>query len=114
MDHPRDPVATEAEAARSDAFRTRWRSGIAVGGAIGLAVGIATGAVLAVIVGGSTAGWMAFVGCVIGGIAVGVFVGGLSRLESPAPGVEPTEVERPVLDEPNLTKTEHEPRTETG
>jgi hypothetical protein len=109
MDHPRDPVAAGADGARSEAFRSRWRSGIALGGGLGLAVGIVAGAIVAWAVGGGPAGWMALVACVVAGTGVGLFVGGLSRLESPRPGGEPSQVERPVLDEPELTKAEHEP-----
>jgi hypothetical protein len=109
MDHLQDPVVTDAEGIRSETFRNRWRRGIVLGGAIGLAAGIAAGAIVAWSTGGGTAAWMAVVACVIAGSGVGVFVGGLSRLESPQPGTEPSEVDRPVLDQPDLTKKEREP-----
>jgi hypothetical protein len=107
MDRPGDPVTRRDDADEGEAFRARWRSGIVLGGAIGLGVGVAVGALVAWSVGGGTASWMALVACVVAGTGVGLFVGGLSRLESPQPGGEPSQVERPVLDEPELTKAEH-------
>jgi hypothetical protein len=109
MDHPQDPVTRHTDGAETEAFRSRWRSGIVLGGAIGLAVGVGAGALVAWYVGAGTSAWMALVACVVAGIGIGMFVGGLSRLESPQPGREPSQVERPVLDEPRLTKTEQEP-----
>jgi hypothetical protein len=109
MDHPEDPVTRHTDAGRAETFRSRWRSGIVLGGAVGLAVGVGVGVLVAWSVGGGTSAWMALVACVVAGVGVGVFVGGLSRLESPQPGEEPSQVERPVVDEPGLTKTEREP-----
>jgi hypothetical protein len=106
MDRPSDPSVSRIEGRRVETFRHRWRRGILVGAGLGLAVGLVVGIVTGSIVGGERAFWMATVACAVAGIGVGSFVGGLSRLESPRPGAEPTEVARPVLDEPNLTKDE--------
>jgi hypothetical protein len=94
------------EGDRAEAFRHRWRRGVLVGAGIGLAVGLLAGLGIAAIIGGARAFWMATVSCTVAGIGVGTFIGGLSRLESPQPGAEPSEVARPVLDEPRLTKKE--------
>jgi hypothetical protein len=90
-------------------FRGRWRRGIAVGAFVGLAAGTVAGLLIGVIAfePGGTGFWMAAVGAAIFGLGVGAFVGGLSRLESPQPGREPSEVDRPIRDEPALTKEEH-------
>lgn len=110
MDRPSDPAGPTGNASGAERFRVRWRRGLVLGGAIGVAVGLAAAAFVAWAIGGGTAGRMALVAGVIAGAGVGTFVGGLSRLESPRPGTEPTEVERPILDEPELTKTEGHPQ----
>lgn len=106
MDRRSDPSVTRVEGDRVEIFRHRWRRGILVGAGIGLAVGLVAGIGIAAIAGGTRAFWMATVACTVAGIGVGTFIGGLSRLESPQPGNEPSEVTRPVLDEPSLTKDE--------
>jgi hypothetical protein len=109
MDRPSDPIVPPDTARRSDAFRHRWRRGIVVGGSVGVAIGLVAGVTIGAFVGGGIAFWMSLLACVVAGAAIGMFVGGLSRLESPQPGREPSEVERPVLDEPALTKSEDDP-----
>jgi hypothetical protein len=106
MDRRSDPSVPRIEGDRVEVFRNRWRRGILVGAGIGLAVGLLAGIGIAAIIGGTRAFWMATVACTVAGIGVGAFIGGLSRLESPQPGTEPSEVARPVLDEPSLTKDE--------
>lgn len=89
-------------------FQRRLSRGIVTG----LGAGLVAGAVLGVVVGiiccnpPGRGFWMAVVASVVAGIGVGTFVGGLSRLESPDPGSEPSDVERPIRDEPSLTKEE--------
>ena len=41
------------------------------------------------------------------GLVVGLLAGGYGSLESPQPGREPSETERPVADRPQLTSEEH-------
>jgi hypothetical protein len=89
-------------------FRRRLGRGIVTG----LGAGIVGGAALGIVAGliccnpPGRAFWMAVVAFVIAGVGVGTFVGGLSRLESPDPGSEPSDVTRPIKDEPALTKEE--------
>lgn len=106
LSDPREPGVSPRDVERTERFAARWRSGVWIGAGVGLAVGVLAGVVIGAIVGGGNRFWMALVACVIAGVGVGTFVGGLSRLESPRPGTEPSEVERPVLDEPELTKRE--------
>jgi gas vesicle protein len=51
---------------------------------------------------------IALVAWVLFGSGIGTLVGGYSSLESPQPGNEPSEVERPIRDRPDLTVTEHD------
>jgi hypothetical protein len=92
----------------SGGFRQRLSRGIVAGLAGGLAAGAAIGVVIGMICCNppSRGFWMAVVACVVGGLGVGTFVGGLSRLESPDPGSEPSDVAHPIRDEPSLTKEE--------
>jgi hypothetical protein len=95
------------EARREDRFERRWRRGIATGAGVGLAVGLLVGLTIGGLWANGTAFWMALVGCTIAGLGIGAFIGGLSRLESPQPGAEPSQVARPVRDQPDLTTDEH-------
>jgi predicted lipid-binding transport protein (Tim44 family) len=116
MDRPSDPAHRGEPGDAGRAFRARARRGIGFGGAVGLAIGLVAGAIAAWLLEGGSAAWMALVAFVIAGTGVGLFIGGLSRMESPGPGSEPTEMARPILDEPDLTKTEGrpEPRRSQG
>jgi hypothetical protein len=89
-------------------FRRRLSRGIVTGIGAGLVGGAALGVVAGLICCNppGRAFWMAVVAFVIAGVGVGTFVGGLSRLESPDPGSEPSDVARPISDEPGLTKEE--------
>ena len=73
--------------------------GVLVGGALGLVVGILvfdrTGAVIAATLGG-----------VIAGLLYGALVGSYSSLESPDPGREPSDTERPIADRSALVREE--------
>ena len=42
------------------------------------------------------------------GLGVGMLVAGYSALESPDPGKEPSDTERPILDRPEATREEHD------
>jgi hypothetical protein len=78
--------------------------GMLVGGIAGAGIGLILGAIVFRSIG-------AIAGAVIAGViglgGLGAFWGVLSGLESPAPGHEPSEVDRP-LDIPGLTTEEHE------
>jgi gas vesicle protein len=82
-----------------------------------LLVGLLLGGVAGSIVGlvlefafdhGGTEFAIAWVAWVLFGSGIGTLVGGYSSLESPQPGNEPSEVERPIRDRPDLTVTEHD------
>jgi hypothetical protein len=89
-------------------FRRRLSRGIVTGFGAGLVAGAALGVVAGVICCNPPGRgfWMAVIAFVVAGVGVGTFVGGLSRLESPDPGSEPSDVARPIRDEPALTKEE--------
>ena len=112
--NPPEGRLPSAEYRREARFERRWGRGIAVGAAIGLAAGLVAGTAIGLVAGGGTVMWMTIVACAIAGVGVGAFVGGMSRLESPQPGEEPSEVARPVMDQPELTKEEHPGPTPTG
>jgi hypothetical protein len=85
--------------------RTERRS--VLGGAIGLIAGLLIGA-SAGILNFDALGAVAACGLAgaIAGLAIGAFTGGMSSLESPAPGNEPSETDRPLRDVPELTSEE--------
>jgi hypothetical protein len=87
--------------------RTERRS--VLGGAIGLIAGLLI-AVTAGILNFDALGAIAACGLAgaIAGLAIGAFTGGMSSLESPAPGNEPSETDRPLRDVPELTSEERD------
>lgn len=92
-------------------MRRRLSARLALGCAIGTGTGVIVGAVVGIAI--SSGGWavkstMAFVACVIFGMAVGALVGGYSSLESPDPGDEPSDTQHPVTGRPELTRVEHD------
>jgi len=50
--------------------------------------------------------WLAVIAAAIFFGAVGALVGGMSSLESPDPGTEPSQFKDPVREPPGLTQTE--------
>lgn len=85
--------------------------GIGIGAVLGAGIGIALGAWA--FGWGSGGMWTAMLAGVLFGVLLGAFEGGMSSLESPAPGSEPLESEHPVRDVPELTDTERpKPRTD--
>jgi hypothetical protein len=92
-------------------FGERMRRGLVLGVVLGAVVGLIAGAIVAAVVADGRPARVAvsLVAFTLAGIALGLFWGGFSRLESPRPGTEPTEVERPIRDEPGITKDEGSP-----
>lgn len=98
-----------SEEPESDDERHIKRTGkrTVVGGAIGFVVGLTIG-VAAGIINFEAFGAIAACGLAgaIAGLAIGAFTGGMSGLESPAPGHEPSETARPLRDVTKLTSEE--------
>jgi hypothetical protein len=90
-------------------FGSRWGRGLASGAGIGLGAGVVIGLIVGLIVfePGGVGFWMAIVAASVFGVGLGTFIGGISRLESPTPGREPSEVGRPLRDESGFVKEEH-------
>jgi hypothetical protein len=61
----------------------------------------------------STAMWLTVAGSAFFGACVGALAGGMSALESPDPGEEPSQFERPVTEPSGLTTKEHDHRDDT-
>jgi|SRR6186997_1659461 len=101
----------DLETPAQERIHKRIGSRLVVGGAIGLACGLALGAVLGM-------WWFQRAGAVgasaiaggIFGIAVGMLTAGYSALESPDPGNEPSDTERPLADRSDATREEHDDR----
>jgi hypothetical protein len=95
------------EGTREDRHVRRWGARIGVGAAIGGSLGLVIGAIWGSIAyrAGSSGMWVVVIGCVIFLMILGAFVGGMSGLESPDPGREPSEVAEPLAD-PDLTDRE--------
>lgn len=72
--------------------------------------GLAIGAVIAAIVFGAwgRGAFMTLVGGAIAGTLLALLWGGYSSLESPDPGREPSDTQRPVADRPEPTREEHD------
>jgi hypothetical protein len=90
----------------------RWMSRTAIGGLCGAAFGALSGGVIGSIPyrAGSLAMWLAVIAAAIFFGAVGALVGGMSSLESPDPGTEPSQFDDPVREPGGLTQTEEPPR----
>jgi hypothetical protein len=78
--------------------------GAVLGGVVGAAIGVGAASLTF-----ESAGPIAACGIAgaIAGAMFGTFTGGMTALESPDPGREPTEVDRPIVDVPELTDVEH-------
>jgi hypothetical protein len=77
---------------------------------IGPLVGLVIGAIIAAVAFESwgTGSVMVMVGTAIAGTMLALLWGGYSSLESPDPGREPSDTERPVADRPELVREESE------
>jgi hypothetical protein len=86
---------------------------------MGALVGAVSGAVVGLIAGaafldGGAAMWAVALAASVAGALLGAFWGGLSSLESPDPGTEPSETEHPIRDVSTLTHDEGEGETGAG
>lgn len=97
-------------------MRTRIPKRIALGLAIGAGLGAVMGALAGAIPSSpASIGILVIVGaCTIFGGMVGALIGGYASLESPDPGREPSDTERPIADQPGLTREEHPGPTTPG
>jgi hypothetical protein len=109
MDRSNDPARTQRETPEQQRIRTRLGRRLLLGGAIGLACGLVVGALVGI-------WWFDRTGAVVTsgiagaifGMAVGMLVAGYSALESPDPGKEPSDTERPIADRTEPTREEHD------
>lgn len=88
---------------------TRIGLGAAIGGSIGLVLGLIWG--LIAYRAGSFAMWAVVIACLFFLGILGAFVGGMSGLESPDPGREPSQVDEPLEEPRDLTGRERESGT---
>jgi hypothetical protein len=86
--------------------RIRRRLGVAL--LIGPLVGLAVGALIASFAFDSwgTGSIMVLIGAAIGGTMLALLWGGYSSLESPDPGREPSDTDRPIADRSELVREE--------
>ena len=101
----------ESQEERASRFRKRGSTHLSAGVGIGLLAGVILGLSLGLVAFSGRAGALAAAslgGAIFGGI-VGALVGGYSSLESPEPGREPTDTQRPIADRPAMTRREGEP-----
>lgn len=95
-------------------MRRRLGSRLVIGGLGGAAVGAVLGAVVGVVVfDRDGAVWTAALAGVVFGFAVGMLVLGYSSLESPDPGAEPSDTDRPIADRPENVREEGSPPDRT-
>jgi hypothetical protein len=108
----RRPSEIEASRRLGRRLKRRLVFGFAIGSALGIGMGLLAGAAFFRF--GAAGFWIVFVGCTIFMTAIVVLVAGYSSLESPDPGREPSQVENPIADRPELSRTEHEPRSQAA
>jgi uncharacterized protein YjlB len=105
MEQERQDPSVERGERRHTARSARSLSLGAVLGAIGgAAIGLGTG--VAFLEGAGV--WAVVLAVSIAGALLGAFWGGMSSLESPDPGTEPSETEHPIRDVATLTHDEGE------
>lgn len=96
------------ETTRSERMRHRLGGrlllGAAIGALVGALIGLATGLITSAP--GRLGFWLSLLACTIFATMVGTLIGGYASLESPEPGQEPSDTERPVADRPGLTREE--------
>jgi hypothetical protein len=89
----------------------RWISRIGLGAGLGAILGVMIGATWGLMVYrvGSLAMWGVLIACTLFLSGVGALVGGMSGLESPDPGREPSQFADPVHEPSGLTREEQPP-----
>ena len=79
-----------------------------LGGVLGAIAGAMVGALVGLLFFDRSAAILASIlALAVFGLGVGMLVAGYSSLESPDPGVEPSDTARPVADRPELVREEH-------
>lgn len=96
-----DPGSEHRHARR---WVTRIGLGAAIGGSLGFVLGLIWGSIAYRV--GSPAMWAVVGACAIFLGVLGGFVGGMSGLESPDPGHEPSQVDEPLEEPRDLTGRE--------
>ncbi len=88
----------------------RLGSRLAVALVVGPLAGLAVGGVIAALVFGTwgRGAFMTLIGGAVAGTLLALLWGGYSSLESPDPGREPSDTQRPVADRPELTREERD------
>ena len=96
------------ETTRSERMQRRLGARLTLGAAIGAVAGAIVGFIVGAVAStpGHRAFWMILLACTIFAAMFGALLGGYSSLESPDPGREPSDTERPVADRPELTREE--------
>jgi hypothetical protein len=109
-----DPVASRTEERRDSRHTSRLSRRLLVGACIGFAACALVGLIVGLIVyrPWSTVMWVTTIGAGFFGAAAGALTGGMSALESPDPGEEPSQFEHPVSDPTGLTRTEQDQRAD--
>ena len=112
MTRDRSRRLDEIDDARAARLRDRLKRRLLVASVAGPVIGVVMGVLLGSVafqVGGL--GFvMVLVGCIIFATAVALLIASYSSLESPDPGLEPSQVERPIADRPGATRPEAEAR----
>jgi hypothetical protein len=105
-----DPLASASEERRDTHHTRRLSRRLLLGACIGFAACALVGLVIGLIVyrPGSTVMWVTVFGAGFFGAAAGALTGGMSALESPDPGEEPSQFAHPVSDPDGLTRTERD------
>ena len=96
---------------RDRAHERRWLFRLWVGAGLGAVLGLVIGATWGLIAyrTGSLAMWGVLLACTMFLSAVGALAGGMSGLESPDPGKEPSQFDDPVSEPSGLTRVEEPP-----
>ena len=110
MDRDHRASLADGETPSAARLNTRLSGRLAAGGIGGAATGLALGGIIGVLAFDRTGAILACVlGCGIFGLAVGLLIFGYSSLESPDPGSEPSDTERPITDRPEAVRVEQPP-----
>ncbi len=109
MKHRDVGKTVELETPAQERLHRRLGSRLVLGGLSGTVVGMALGALVgAIMFDRPGAIWTSILGAGVFGFGVGMLILGYSSLESPDPGLEPSDTERPIADRPELVREEQE------